>query len=299
MLQSPHFLLVVTTLCWAGNITLGKLATDGYVPPFGLAFGRWVMALAILLPFAWPGVRRVVPMLKGRWRFVVLLGVLGVGCYNTAQYWGLQHTSALNTSVVLASMPAFMFLGTWLAGQERANAWQLAALGAVTAGILIVAFQGSFARALSLEFNIGDLAILFGVATWVAYSVLMRRLPKGLDPLGLLAIFIAIGLVPIAPFWIWELATRPLPAVTWAGAGIVVYAALFPALVAYICWNRAVALGGANLAGIMNNLTTVFAVIFAVLLLGEAFTWYHAAGIALVFAGIYCAAIRGRRVAVA
>ena len=40
MLHSPHFLLVVTTLCWAGNITLGKLATEGYVPPFALSFWR-------------------------------------------------------------------------------------------------------------------------------------------------------------------------------------------------------------------------------------------------------------------
>jgi len=295
MLQSPHFLLVVTTLCWAGNITLGKLATEGYVPPFALSFWRWALALIILLPFAWSGLRRVIPMLKGRWPFMVLLSLLGVGSYNTAQYWGLQHTSALNTSVVLASMPAFMFLGTWLTGQERANGWQLAGLATVTAGILLVAFQGSFARALSLEFNVGDLAILFGVAAWVAYSVLLKRLPKGLDPLGLIALCIVFGLPFIAPFWIWELATQPFPTITWAGLGIVLYAAIFPALVAYVCWNRAVALGGANLAGILNNLTTVFAVVFAVLLLGETLTWYHAAGMALVFAGIYCAAIRGRR----
>lgn len=295
MFRSPHFLLLVTTLCWAGNITLGKVATEGYVPPFALAFWRWLLALLILLPFAWPGLKRTLPLLRGHWGFVVLLAILGVGSYNTAQYWGLTHTTALNTSVVLASMPAFMFLGTWLAGQERANSWQLAGLAAVTVGILLVAFQGSPARALSLTFNIGDLAILFGVATWVAYSVLIRRLPKGIDPLGLLAVLIGIGIVPIAPFWAWELATQPFPKATWAGAGIVAYTAIFPALVAYICWNRAVALGGANLAGIMNNLTTVFAVILAVLLLGEAFLWYHAVGMALVFAGIYCAAIRGRR----
>lgn len=295
MLHSPHFLLVVTTLCWAGNITLGKLATERYVPPFALSFWRWALALIILLPFAWSGLRRVIPMLKGRWPFMVLLSLLGVGSYNTAQYWGLQHTSALNTSVVLASMPAFMFLGTWLTGQERTNGWQLTGLATVTVGVLLVVFHGSFARALSLALNIGDLAVLFGVAAWVAYSVLLPRLPKGLDPLGLIALCIIFGLPAIAPFWIWELATQPFPAIGWAGLGITVYTAIFPALIAYICWNRAVALGGANLAGIMNNLTTVFAVVAAVLLLGEAFAGYHGVGIALVFAGIYCAAIRDRR----
>lgn len=293
--QSPHFLLVVTTLCWAGNVTLGKLATEGYVPPFLLSFWRWVLAAAILAPFAWPGLKRNLPLLKGRWPFMALLGVLSVGTYNTAQYWGLQHTSALNTSVVLASMPAFMFFGTWLAGQERANRWQWAGLAAVSAGILIVAFRGSFDRALTLTLNLGDLGILFGVAAWVAYSILLRRLPKGLDPLGMLLLCILFGLPAIAPYWIWEVAAQPFPTLGWAGLGIILYTALFPALLAYICWNRAVALGGANLAGIMNNLTTVFAIAFAVLLLGEEFIWYHAAGAILVFAGIYLAAIRGRR----
>ena len=59
---------------------------------------------------------------------MVLLSLLGVGSYNTAQYWGLQHTSALNTSVVLASMPAFMFLGTWLTGRSAPMAGRSLAL---------------------------------------------------------------------------------------------------------------------------------------------------------------------------
>ncbi|MCW5771734.1 MAG: DMT family transporter [Rhodospirillaceae bacterium] len=290
--QSPHFLLLVAALCWAGNLVIGKLATHGYVPPFALSFWRWVLAAAILLPFAWRGLRRNLPLLKGRWVFVAVLGTLSVGTYNTAQYWGLQHTSALNTSVLLASMPAFIFFGTWIAGQERASGRQLAGLVAATAGVLTVAFQGSFARALAFSFNIGDIAILAGVAGWVVYSIMLRRLPPGLDPFGLLLLCILVGLPAIAPFWIWELATQPLPVVTASSLGIVLYTAIFPALIAYICWNRAIALGGANLAGIMNTLTTVFAVILAIALLGERPQWHHGAGILLVFAGLYLAVFR-------
>ena len=50
---SPYLLLVLTTLFWAGNFVLGR-AVKASIPPIGLAFWRWAIALALLLPFACP-----------------------------------------------------------------------------------------------------------------------------------------------------------------------------------------------------------------------------------------------------
>jgi drug/metabolite transporter (DMT)-like permease len=75
---------------------------------------------------------------------------------------------------------------------------------------------------------------------------------------------------------------------------MILYTAVFASVLAYLFWNRAVQLGGANLAGIMFNLTPVFVVIFAVALLGERPSWYQGAGLALIFLGIYLAVIRAR-----
>jgi drug/metabolite transporter (DMT)-like permease len=294
VLNSPTALMVIATLCWGGNVVVGKVAAMGYVPPFALSFFRWLVALAILLVLARGRLRHTVAALKGRWPLVVLLAMLSVGSYNTAQYWGLHYTTALNTAVVAATMPAFMFLATWIAGQERARPVQLAGLAAVTAGVVVVAARGSPARLLALQLNVGDLAILYSVLSWVVYSVLLRRLPKGLDPLGLITVFVAVGLPGILPFWLGEAVLVGLPPLGWQGIGLVAYAAIFPAIVAYLCWNRAVVLGGANLAAIMNNLAGVFAVLFAVTLLDERFRWFHGVGILLIIVGIYLAVVRRR-----
>lgn len=52
----PALLLALAALFWAGNFVLGR-AVSGRVPPVALAFWRWVVALAVLLPLARKGLR--------------------------------------------------------------------------------------------------------------------------------------------------------------------------------------------------------------------------------------------------
>ena len=77
-----YLLLTFTALFWAGNSIVGRAARE-LVPPAALAFWRWAIALALLLPLAWPHLRRDWPALKARWPIVVLLGALGIGSFNT------------------------------------------------------------------------------------------------------------------------------------------------------------------------------------------------------------------------
>ncbi len=58
---------------------------------------------------------------------------------------------------------------------------------------------------------------------------------------------------------------------------------------AYLCFNRGVELIGANRAGLFLHLMPVFGSVLAVLLLGERFQLFHAAGISLILTGIFLA----------
>jgi drug/metabolite transporter (DMT)-like permease len=64
------------------------------------------------------------------------------------------------------------------------------------------------------------------------------------------------------------------------------YLALFPSIIAYICWNQAVAMVGPNVAGFFNPVIPVFGILFAVIFLGEPLRAYHLAGFALVLGGV-------------
>ena len=100
---SSALLLTVPPLLWAGNAIVGRLVRND-IPPFTLNFLRWAIAFAILLPLGAWVLRRAGGMWP-HWRRFALLGLLGVGLYNTLQYLALQTSTALNVTLVASSMP--------------------------------------------------------------------------------------------------------------------------------------------------------------------------------------------------
>jgi len=65
------------------------------------------------------------------------------------------------------------------------------------------------------------------------------------------------------------------------------YVGIFPSLLSFFCWNKAIESGGAHIAGMFFNLIPVFANILAVFFLKEAFALFHMIGMLLIFSGIY------------
>ena len=72
----------------------------------------------------------------------------------------------------------------------------------------------------------------------------------------------------------------------------VAYVAIGASVLAFICWNRGVAIVGANAAGFTLHLLPAFGTVLAILFLGESFSAFHAAGIAVIIAGVVLATRR-------
>ena len=100
-------LLSMTALFWAGNSIVGRAARE-LVPPAALSFWRWTFALALLLPLAWPHLKRDWPVLRAHWPIMAILGALGIGAFNTLLYTGLQTTTALNSMLIQSAQPALI-----------------------------------------------------------------------------------------------------------------------------------------------------------------------------------------------
>ncbi|WP_275098853.1 DMT family transporter [Sedimenticola hydrogenitrophicus] len=286
--ELPAVLLVLATLFWGGNAVVGKLALN-YMSGIELSFWRWVLAFVILLPFAWrPCLRDLGYYRRHRW-LLLFLALLSVSLYNSLQYVALQWTSAINVGVVSATMPLEVFLLTWLLGQERANWLQKLGLLLALLGVGWVVARGQLQVLTGLQLNPGDLLMLTAVFGFAIYSVLMRKLPRELDKLGLLLLLIFIGSIGILPFYLWDISGRETFTLNTDTALILGYVAIFPSLLSYYFWNKAVLLGGANQAGLFTNLISVFASLLAVIFLGEAFRSYHVIGMTTIFLAILLA----------
>lgn len=295
--HSAVLLLVLTNLFWAGSMVIGR-AVHELVPPVALAFWRWLIALILVLPFAWPQLRRDWPVLCRQWPLMLVLGTSGIGAYNTITYFGLQTTTALNALLMQSATPLAILLSSFLLFRERPSHRQSFAVFISLVGVAVIAGQGSLQMLLHLSLNRGDVFILLGIAIYAIYAALLRRRPA-VHPLSFLAATFAIGTANLLPFYVWERMSGAVLHPTPGALLAILFLGVFPAFIAYLFFNRGVELIGANRAGQFIHLIPVFGSLLAVVALGESFHAYHLAGILLIAAGIMLATIRAAAPSVA
>ena len=104
-------------------------------------------------------------------------------------------------------------------------------------------------------------------------------------------------MVALGPFYAWETVAsgRHMP-VSGRSLAVVLYLALFASILAWICWNRSVALIGATRTGLAFHLIPVFAGAMAIALLGETLHGYHLVGALCILVGIVLTTVVRRTV---
>jgi drug/metabolite transporter (DMT)-like permease len=281
----PYLLLALAALLWSGNWIVGRGFRHD-VPPIALGFWRWVIAVACVLPFAWPHLRRQWRLALAGWKNLVLLGVIGTALYNTLCYVGLQYTTATNGMLLNSFIPIVIICISWLFLGKQLHALEWTGVFASLLGVLTIVARGDPATLLGLSLNVGDLWILISVFGWAIYTVCLQWRPGGLHPLAFLACISVIGVISMLPAYAWEIDSgRSINHSVAAWAGIA-YTGVFAAFLGFIFWNRGVAEVGGNRAGLFIHLMPVFGTLLS-LFLGEHPVAYHFAGIGLILGGIW------------
>jgi drug/metabolite transporter (DMT)-like permease len=286
-------LLLIPPLLWAGNTIVGRLVHE-LIPPITLNFFRWILAFALLLPIAHQVLRRNSPLWP-HWKRYGLLGLLGVGCYNSLQYLALQTSTPINVTLVASSTPVFMLGMGALFFKQVVRKRQI--FGAVMSivGVLLVLCRGDWHALANVHLVLGDVFVLIATACWAWYSWLLSRTQEPALVRGNWAYFlmaqIAFGLVWSGAFTAieWSGYTGIVdPHVSWGWPLVValVYVAVGPALLAYRCWGLGVQRVGPSIAGFFANLTPVFAATLSALALGELPQMYHIAAFVMIIGGI-------------
>ncbi len=283
---SPYLLLTLTPFFWACNWIIGRgLATS--VPPMAMTFYRWLFAILILAPFAWPHVRREWPIVWRNRRIMLLLGIIGVGSHNALAYLGLNYTSAMNGVILNSFIPVMIISLSWLFLRQRLAPVQLAGVAVSLAGVLTILSQGSLETLATFQLNRGDLFVILSMLLWSTYTICLRWKPAGLHMLTFLFVIACIGDTGVLPFYLAEMAMGSTMTFTLVNVVALLGVALFSSVLAYIFWNRGVEEVGASVAGLFVHLMPVFGTILAWLFLGERLQPYHVIGIGFILTGIY------------
>ena len=289
--------LLTATALWAGNAIAGRLLV-GSISPITLSAVRWGLAALLLFPLGWRVFMPKSPLWKTKKRLLIL-GLFGVGSYNVLLYLALQTSTAINVTLIGASMPIWMLLIGALFYQVKPSMLQLIGAFVSLLGVGIVLTRGDLAALLSMQMVIGDLLIMLATILWAFYSWMLTRTGRSTEREWPWAQFllaqITVGLLWTGLFDGFEIATgHAFIELNWWTISLIVFVAIGPSLIAYRCWGLGVNGAGPTVAAFFANFIPLFTALLSAAMLGEPPQFFHGLAFALIVAGIVISARRRR-----
>lgn len=295
MFRHAYPLLLLASFFWAGNAIAGKLAI-GHISPMFLNSSRWLIAIVVMAAIGLPQFKKDWPILRGRLVFIFLLGAVGFSLFNIALYNAVRFTTVINASIEQAAMPMFIFALNFLLYRMGVGIGQIIGFLLSVVGVALTASHGDLSTLAQMQMNVGDALMLVAVIAYSGYTVALRNKPV-VHWKSLMLAMCAAAFISSIPFTLWEVADGSWYMPTAQGFAVMAYTSFFPSIISQIFYMRGVELIGANRAGLFINMIPIFGTLLSVLILGEAFQFYHAISLILVFGGIWLAEHSGRRLA--
>jgi drug/metabolite transporter (DMT)-like permease len=276
----------VAALCAGTTVVVTRVAV-GEIDPIALAFYRYVVAAACLvplLPFLWPKVRLpVADIIK-----IALLGGVFFGFFPWAFSAALQYTSAARGAIDIATIPIQTLIVAALFGREQMTSYKIFSVALAFTGIVVVFGPEAYGGKVS-SYLMGDGLMLLGAFSAAIYSVFGRPIVGKYGPMFFMVLAIVFGVLALLPpaFASGALAHWPrfsregwLAVIFLGTVGVAIQFSLFTWSLRWLLPSRAV---------IYLTLSPITAILLAGVMLGEAVTPVLIVGLVFVIAGIFVA----------
>lgn len=285
--MAVYLLLVLCVLFWSANFVIGRFVA-GEIEPIELAFFRWCGVFIVTLPFLLLHVRKLWAIFKANFAILLLLAFLGIACFNTLLYIGLQYTTATNALLINSSIPILILLFSFVILKKSISRIQMGGIVLSTLGVVFLVLKGDVGHLMNLRFNQGDFWVIGSSLCWAMYSVLVKFRPQAMSSFEFFISIVFLGVLMLLPFYLsqgytlereWGIITQYY--------GVIAYVVIFTSILSYYMWHKGIAQIGADRTGQFTHLMPVFGSFLAYLFLGESLKWYHLGGIVLIALGIY------------
>lgn len=273
--------MVFVNVMWGLSFIASKHAMNAGFTPMTLALFRYVVASACLVPITLITEKRM-PLRKQDILPMILSGLTGITFYYFFEYYGIQRTSTVNASLILAAIPILTMLAEAVVYRTRLRPAQVAGAVISMIGVGMILFSGSNEGEASI---VGDLLIMGASIVWVAYIFIGRRLRSQYTSLSMNSWQAITALITLLPLAVGEKCN--LAAIPWDGwAAMAVLAVICSALCYYLYGNALFEMSPLASA-IFINLIPLTTMVGGVVLLGEKLTWLTVVGGGMVIGSIF------------
>ena len=256
--RTVYSLVTLSALFWGANFVLAKPVLAD-LSPWWAAAARFVLGALLMLGLAlWRREDLAGPARRHAPVYLVM-GALGIAAFNLLFFSALQHTSAVNAALIMATNPLLTTVLAMLLLRERAGARQLASIPIALVGVFIVISGGSLQQLTAIHDLRGDLLMLGADLAWAIYNVLGRRYLPRTSAITNTTLVMLAGAVLLALVALGSGSAPPLPGVKALSA--LALMVVGGTVLAYLFWNTGIAHLGAGRTALFLNLVPVFAML--------------------------------------
>ena len=258
---------ILAASIWGGMYVVSKVVMD-VIPPFVLLTARLILGIVSLWPVV--ALNGGIRFNRNQWKVVLVVGLVGYGISLGFQFIGTKLSTAANGALVTSATPAFVLIFAALLLGERITLRRLSALGLATIGVIIVLDPRNVR--ISPDLFWGNISLIFAAVTWALYSVLIRKLTRGLPVLQVSVVCFMGGLPLTIPASLIEFNTMGIGKLTTGVYWGILYLGVVSTGLAMFLWNLAFARLKAGLASLTFFAQPVVGAGLGALFLGEQLT---------------------------
>ncbi|MDP3604434.1 MAG: DMT family transporter [Polaromonas sp.] len=277
-------LATLGAICFSGKAIIVKLAYRYGVDAVTLIMYRMLFALPIFALMAWWASRGQAALSRRDWLGVLGLGFTGYYLASFLDFAGLAYITASLERLILYLNPTLVLLLGLVLYRRRITAPQMAGMAISYSGVVLV--FGHEITLLGPEAAWGALLVFLSAVSYAIYLVYSGEMVKRLGAMRLVGLASTVAcLCCLLQFVL----LRPLsaaavaPEVIWLSLLNATLCTVAPVLMVMMAIER-IGASMASQAGMVGPMSTI---LMGVVILGEPFTAWVAAGTVLVIAGIF------------
>lgn len=272
-------LLIFVNVMWGLSFIFSKTALSEGMPTMTLAFVRYVITAALLVPLC---LRQEGGIRLHQWApRAFLTTLLGITVYYYFEYTGLSLTTASAASLIISLVPMMTLLARVLLLRERICALRWGCVLASLAGVYLVIRADAGDGGGSLA---GNLVMILACLCWTGYILISPKLMQACSATRVTTWQAVAAVITLLPFALAERGDWvPLSARAWVC--VFLLAAVCSAL-CYVLYGIAIRTVDSLTVSLSININPIAACVGGALLLGESLTGMQLCGGALILLAV-------------
>ena len=284
LFKTNWFLLILLSAVWGGAFTLNKLALDFYTPEVIVA-GRLIVGSVFLIVLVYFMYKRFTINFS-QLNYYLFMSLVGIVIPFIAIINGQKHIDSAMAGILMATMPiTTIMLSHFFLVDEKMNKQKFIGFIISFFGVFILIYRDDLFINSSFSSTLESQLLVMLGSTLYSVAAIYGKKYKMTDPVSASTGTILFATFFMTIYLLFIDDSNPNLSELMLNTNILLLGILCTAI-ATIIYFQILQTSGASFLSIMNFLIPLWAILFGILILDDAFSWNYILGLAVILLGI-------------